>query len=66
MMNWESALARKNIQVEYRWVPAHKGMEGNEEADQQATKAVHMDCRSFTEMQNPLPFFDDVCFSYLT
>jgi len=33
MMNWADALAGKNIQVEYRWVHAHKGIEGNEEAD---------------------------------
>jgi len=39
-MNWVDALDRKNIQVEYRWVPAHKGIEGNEEADQQTTKAA--------------------------
>jgi ribonuclease HI len=36
-MNWESELTDKNISVEYRWVPAHKGVEGNEEADLQAT-----------------------------
>jgi len=46
MMNWTDALARKNIQVEYRWVPAHKGIEGNEEADQQATKAAYKHCGS--------------------
>jgi len=28
-MNWVDVLARKNIQVEYRWVPAHEGIEGN-------------------------------------
>jgi len=55
-MNWADALARKNIQVEYRWVPAHKGIEGNEEADQQATKAAYKYCGSNTETQNPLPF----------
>jgi len=33
-MNWADALAWRNIQVEYWWVPAHKGIEGNEEADQ--------------------------------
>jgi len=32
-MNWTDALARKNIPVQYRWVPVHKGIEGNEEAD---------------------------------
>jgi len=39
-MNWADALARKNIQVEYRWVPAHKGIEGNEEGDQQVVLAT--------------------------
>ena len=29
-MIWESELLRKDIQVEYQWVPAHKGIEGNE------------------------------------
>jgi ribonuclease HI len=39
-MNWESELTDRNIQVEYRWVPAHSGVEGNEKADQQAMKAA--------------------------
>jgi len=65
-MNWTDALARKNIQVEYRWVPAHKGIEGNEEADQQATKAAYKHCGSYTEMQNPLPFLDYVSFSHVS
>ena len=38
MMNSESALAGKNIQVEYQWVPAHNRIEGDEEADQQSTR----------------------------
>ena len=65
-MNWVDALARKNIQVEYRWVPAHKGIEGNEEADQQATKAAYKYCRSYTETHNPLPFLDYVSFSHVS
>jgi len=65
-MNWTDALARKNIQVEYRWVPAHKGIEGNEEADQQATKAAYKHCRSYTKTQNPLPFLDYVSFSHVS
>jgi len=64
-MNWVDALTRKNIQVEYRWVPAHKGIEGNEEADQQATKAAYKHWGSYTEMQNPLPFLDYVSFSHI-
>jgi len=65
-MNWTDALARKNIQVEYRWVPAHKGIEGNEEADQQATKAAYKHCGSYTETQNPLPFLDYISFSHVS
>jgi len=66
MMNWVDALARRNIQVEYRWVPAHKGIEGNEEADQQATKAANKHCGSYTETQNPLLFLDYVSFSHIS
>jgi len=65
-MNWADALARKNFQVEYRWVPAHKGIEGNEEADQQATKAAYKHCGSYTETQNPLPFLDYVSFAHIS
>jgi len=65
-MNWTDALRRKNIQVEYRWVPAHNGIEGNEEADQQATKAVYQHCGSDTKTQNPLPFLDYVSFSHVS
>ena len=65
MMNWADALARKNIHVEYRWVPAHKAIEGNEEADQQATKAAYKYCGSYTETQYPLPFLDYVSFSHI-
>jgi len=64
--NWVDALARKNIQVEYRWVHAHKGIEGNEEADQQATKAAYKHCGSYTETHNPLPFLDYVSFSHIS
>jgi len=40
-MRWESELSKKNIQVEYQWVSAHKGIEGNEQANQQTIKAVY-------------------------
>jgi len=66
MMNWVDALARKNIQVEYRWVPAHKGIEGNEEANQQATKAAYEHSGRYTETHNPLPFLDYVSFSHVS
>jgi len=65
-MNWTDALARKNIQVEYQWVPVHKGIEGNEEADVQATKAAYKHCGSYTETQNPPPFVDYVAFSHVS
>jgi len=65
-MNWVNALARKHIPVEYRWVPAHKGIEGNEEADEQVTKVAYKHCGSYTETQNPLPFIDNVCFSHVS
>jgi len=65
-MNWGDALARKNIQVEYQWVPAHKGIEGNEEADQQATKVAYKHCGSYTETQYPLPSLDYMSFSHVS
>jgi len=65
-INWVDALARKNIPVEYQWVPAHQRIEGNEEADQQATKAAYKHYRSYTETQNPLLFLDYVCFSHIS
>ena len=61
-MNWVDALARKDIQVEYWWVPAHKGIDANEEVDQQATEAAYKYCGRFTETQELLPFFDYVSF----
>ena len=57
-MNWADALARKNIPVQYLLVPAHKEIQGNEEADQQAKKAVYKHCISYTEMQDSQPFLD--------
>ena len=52
--------------MENRWVPAHKGIEGKEEADQEATKAVNEHCGSDTETQNPLLFLDYVSFSHVS
>ena len=63
-MNWVNALARRNIQVEYQWVPAHERIEGNEEADLQATKTAYKHCGSYTETQNPLPLSDYVSFAH--
>jgi len=65
-MNWTAALARKNIQVEYWWVPTHHGIESNEETDQQATKAAYGYCRRYTETQKPLPFLHYVSFSHVS
>jgi len=64
-MNWVDALARKHFLAEYGWVPAHKGMEVNEEADQQPTKAAYKHCGSYTETQNPLQFLDYVSFAHI-
>jgi hypothetical protein len=65
-INWKSELIDKNIQVEYRWVPAHKGVEGNEEADLQATKAAYKHCGSYTETQNPLNHLNYVSFAHIS
>jgi len=65
-MNWESKLLDKHIQVEYRWVPAHQGVEGNEEADLQATKVAYKHCGSYTETQNPLPHLSYVSFAHIS
>jgi ribonuclease HI len=32
-VRWNNQLAGKGIQVVYRWVPSHEGVEGNEEED---------------------------------
>jgi len=65
-MNWESELTNKNIPVEYRWVSAHKGVEGNKEADLQATKAAYKHCGSYTETQNPQPHLNYVSFAHVS
>jgi len=62
MMNWESELLEKNIQVEYQWVPVYKGVEGNEKADQQVTIAAYKCMGKNTEIQNPLKHFDYITF----
>jgi len=64
-INWKSELLEKNIRVEYRWVPAHKGIEGNEEADLQATKAAYKHCGSYTETKNPLPYLNYISFAHI-
>jgi len=64
-MNWESALLRKNIHVEYWWVPAHKRIEGNERADQQATKVAYKYQGRHTKMQNPLPCLSYASFAHI-
>jgi hypothetical protein len=65
-MNWESELTKKNIRVEYRWVPAHKDVEGNEEVDQQATKAAYKHCGSYTETQYPLRHLNYISFAHIS
>jgi len=51
--------------VEYRWVPAHKGVEGNENADQQATKAAYKCKGKRTETQNPPPYLNYISFAHI-
>jgi ribonuclease HI len=65
-MNWERAIFKRNIQVEYRWVPAHNGVAGNEEADLQATKVVYKHRGWYTETQNPLPYLNYVSFAHVS
>jgi hypothetical protein len=65
-MDWESELTKKNIRVEYRWVPAHKGVEGNEEADLQATNAAYKHCGSYTQTQNLLRKLNYVSFAHIS
>jgi len=65
-MNWESELTDENIQVEYQCVPAHKGVEGNEEADLQVTKAAYKHCWSYTKTKNPLPHLNYVSFFHIS
>jgi len=64
-MNWESELTDKNIQVEYQWVPGHKGVGGNEEADLQETKVAYKYCGSYTETQNPLPHLNYISCAHI-
>jgi ribonuclease HI len=64
-MNWESELTDKNLQVEYRWVAVHKGVEGNEKADQQATKVAYKLCGRKVKTQNPLKQLDYVSFAHI-
>jgi len=52
--------------VEYWWVPTHTGVEGNEEAEQQATKAAYKHWGSYTETQNPLQLLDYDSFSHVS
>jgi len=40
-------------------------VEGNEEADLQATKAAYKHCGSYTETQNPLKHLNDVSFAHI-
>jgi len=65
-MRWESKLLKRNIQVEYWWVPAHKGIEGHEQADHQVIKAVYKHQRSYTDTQNPLPYLNYVSFAQIS
>lgn len=39
-VNLNNKLAELGIQVEYRWVPSHEGIEGNESEDETAKEAA--------------------------
>jgi len=65
-MRWETDILKRAIPVEYRWVPAHKGIEGNEQADQQATKAAYKHQGQYTETQNPLKSLDYISLAHVS
>jgi hypothetical protein len=50
-------ICRQNIQLEFRWVPGHAGIEGNETADQLAKDAAA------PEIEEELPSEEDRCTS---
>ena len=51
--------------MEYQWVPAHEGIEGNEEAGQQTIKVAYKYCGKYTETRNPPPFFHYASISHI-
>jgi len=66
MIRWEIELIKNDIQVEYRWVPTNKGVDGNEKADLQVTKVAYKPLRTvITKMQNLLPYLDYVSFAHI-
>ena len=65
-INWESEFLERNVQVEYRWVPADKGLKGNEKADQQATRAAYEWCGRKVETQMLPEHLDYVYFSHMS
>ena len=42
LFHWEQRLEARGANIEYRWVPAHKGVPGNERADYLAKFATEM------------------------
>jgi ribonuclease HI len=64
---WASAIirsteeiCRQNIQLEFRWVPGHAGIDGNETADQRAKDAAA------PENEEELPSQEDRCTSLMS
>lgn len=65
-MTWESGIHKKAIPVEYRWVPAHTGIEGNGETDREVPMVAYNHRRSYTEMQNPVKSYDYVTLAHIS
>jgi len=63
---WESNILKRGIPVEYRWVLAHKGIEGNEQADQEATEVAYKHRGQYTETPNPMESYDYVTFAHIS
>jgi len=57
-------LTEKNIKLEYWWAFAQKGIEGHEQANQQATKAADKHRGQYTNTVYPLPKLDYVSFAH--
>jgi ribonuclease HI len=57
-IRWERELRDREIVVEYRWVPGHFDIEGNNRADHQANKTAVKYRGSLTKTQELLTKFE--------